>query len=405
MILDQLAASSLFSNSTFSPNVFVVYAHGNENEGIAYDLCVRKTISWLQRIHARILSDQSPLPLLLPRIEGTEAIRNIVANQMCLLPVSSDDERKPTRTSVDKVIVCGSEVLEGYYNKPSARLYIEDIVRICTDGAEQSRGTLESRLRERVEKECDESDFHHIITELAFLEVRGHQIPETHGMVPVALTQRNADEAPMRYLPIFRNTDVKLKLKSPAASHLHGLFFKILTQLFPEDRDFIEPFRECYGSVTKNLKLDDKVSISRQRFDSTVNPRITKAYQTYWRLFCIVVRDGKLQAYTGKLSESVSHFLKDEGMSTQHKILSWLSPYSAPEIHGRFHDSGSSRVDGTCDWIVQSQEFLRWCECQGSALLYLCGSSKCCDYTTLSVLNANGLYKWVQARLTARRGS
>ncbi|KAK7728876.1 hypothetical protein SLS63_006484 [Diaporthe eres] len=295
-ILDQLAASSLFSNSTLAPSIFIVYAHDNENEGIAFDGCVRKTISWLQKIHARILSDQSPLPLLLPRIEGTDAIRNIVANQMCLLPGTAGSNETPIRTSVDKVIVCGSEVLERYCNKLSAELYIQDIVRICSDGAEQPGRALESSVLERVEEECGQSDFHHILTELAFLEVRKSAVPEAHGMVPIALNQLDANAAPMQYLPTFRSTDVKLKLKSPTTSSLHKLFFKLLIQLFPEDADFIEPFRECYASVSETLEVNKLVR--QEGFEAQAMRQITEAYRKYWRLFCVVIRDGKLQAYT-----------------------------------------------------------------------------------------------------------
>ncbi|KAL1858834.1 hypothetical protein Daus18300_009832 [Diaporthe australafricana] len=372
MILDQLATSSLFSNSTTAPTLFIVYAHDNEKEGSAYDGCVRKMITWLQKTHAQILSDQSPLPPLLPRFEGTDAIRNIVANQMCLLPPSTGSDGTSTRTSVDKVIVCGSEVLEKYCSKPYARSYIDEVVRICADGAEQSATSLESSVRQHVENEHGKSEFHHVLTEIAFLEVR-NSTTEMHGMLPVELDQRTTNDAPMQYLPIFRSTDVKLKLKSTASRSSHKLFFKTLTQLFPEDRDFIEPFGKCYDSVSIALNLDDEKPVSRNEFDDVVMPNITEAYRYYWRLFCTVIKNGKLQAYTGKLSNSISWMLEDKDTSTQHAILKWLSAVSAPELDRRYHDPGTRRIDGTCDWIVQSQEFLHWYECEGSALLSLCG--------------------------------
>lgn len=375
-ILDQLANSSLFSNSILAPTIFIVYAHDNEEEGAAYDKIVRAMIKWLEHIHARILSDQSALPIFHSRIEGTGAIRNILANQLCLLPPRTDSTGIPTATSVDKVIVCGSEVLERYYNKPSAQSYIGDVVQICRTGADQSITAFECMIRQRVETECIKDDFHHVLTELAFLEVRKSVLYETHGMVPVALNQTNTEEAPMRYLPIFYNTDVKLKLKSPEAVSLHRVFFKLLEQLFPDDRDFIRPFKECYDSVDRTLKLDSKSLLGSREFDGIVHPRITEAYKRYWSKFCVVLRDGRLQAYTGALGDQVSQVLETTDQVAQHKILRWVSPTPAPKLHGKYHDSGTSRMPGTCDWVIKNEKFHQWFSCEGSAILILSGNSE-----------------------------
>lgn len=375
-ILDQLVESSLFS-STLSPTIFIAYAHNNEKEGLGYDECVRKLITWLERIHVQIMSDHSPLPPFVSKIEGTDAIGNILANQMCLLPPSCYGTETPKTRCVDKVVVCGSEVMEGYCRKASTAAYIEGILQICTNRAHQpTKPELESAIRERVEKECGRDDFHHILTELAFLEARKSGLPETHGIIPVVLNQKNPDEAPMRYLPVFQNTDVKLKLKSPAASSLHRLFFKLLKRLFPDDRDFVEPFRKCYDCAIEDHRLDEGRVVNRKLFDESVNQRITKAYQEYWKLFCIVVRDGKLREYTGKLSDQVSQIMNGMSQSAQHEILRWVSPISASELHGKYHDAGTSRLAGTCDWVIQHRHFRRWHASEGSSLLFLRGESK-----------------------------
>lgn len=376
-ILDQLAASSLFSNPDCAPNIFIVYAHDSVKEGTAYDECVRQIIKWLRKIHARILSDQTPLPHFNKRIEGDDAIRNILANQLCLLPPKLDSAGTPSVTSVDKVIVCGSVVLERYYREPSALSYIGDIVHICTTDVDQSASGLQASIRARVETESNEDGFHHILTELAFLEVRKSVLSERHGMIPLALSQSNAVGAPMQYLPAFYNTDVKLKLSSPEAGSLHKLFFKLLEQLFPDDSDFIKYFRDCYDSAGNMLwRGENGTSLSRKEFDEIVSQQISKAFREYWSLFCVSVRDGKLQAYSGKLSDQVSKVLKRTELTEQHKILKWLSPISAPELHGRFKDSGTARMEGTCDWVIKDENFGRWFASQDSALLLLRGDSK-----------------------------
>lgn len=324
-------------------------------------------ISWLKEINAQILSDQTPMPLHHPRIEGTGAVHNILQNQICLLPVNNKDNKTPTVTKVDKVIVCGSEVLERYCGMPSARAYIEDIFQICVDGAQQSR------INARIEAECGNHDFHHIFTELAFLKFRESRGAEKNSMVPIMLSQV-ADEAPMRYLPIFDGADVKLKLKSPAASDLHKLFFKLLEQLFPDDGDFISPFQQCYKSVSHWLNLEHEVT--RERLNNIMSRSITDAYQTYWARFSVAVRDGKLQAYTGKLGHDVAALQQMQDVQTTHEILRWLFPVPALERHGKFHNKGTARLAETCDWIIQDKKFLQWYNSESSALLLLCGNRK-----------------------------
>lgn len=375
-ILDQLADSTLFS-SGLSPTIFIVYAHNNEKDGAAYDECVRKLITWLERIHARILSDHSPLPPFVSSIEGTDPVGNILGNQMCLLPPSCYGTETPKTICVDKVVVCGSQVMESYRRHPSAQAYIEDVVQICSGSTSQPiETTLESRIRGRVEDECGRDDFHHVLTELAFLEARKSVFPETVDMVPVVLNQSNPDEAPMRYLSVFWNTDVKLKLKSPAADHLQKLFLKLLKRLFPDDRDFIKPFEQCYIQAIEDIELRSGRRVTRERFANIVNRRITEAYKEYWKLSCVLVRDGKLQAYTGKLSDRVSQALEHMSLSTQHEILEWLSPHPASKYHGIYHDSGTRRMQGTCDWVIRDEEFRQWYAFEGSALLFLCGNSE-----------------------------
>lgn len=267
--------------------------------------------------------------------------------------------------------------MESYRCHPSAQAYIEDIVQICSQSADQPiETTLESRIRDCVEKQCGREDFHHVLTELAFLEARKSSLPETDEMVPVVLNQTNPDEAPMRYLSVFWTTDVKLKLKSLAASSLHKLFFKLLKCLFPDNRDFIKSFEQCYRAI-EDVEFRSGERVIREEFANIVNRRITEAYQEYWKLSCVLVRDGKLRAYTGQLGDQISQVLENVDQSTQHEILRWLSPTSASELHGKYHDSGTSRLQGTCDWVIQDEQFRRWYTCEGSALLLLRGESRC----------------------------
>lgn len=313
---------------------------------------------------------------------------------MCLLPPSCYGAETPKVRTIDKVIVCGSVVLETYCRRTSARAYIDDIIQICTNGACRStKMTLESAIRERVDKECDRDDFHHVLTEIAFLEARRFCLSEAHGMVPVLLNETNPDQAPMRYLQVFLNTDVKLKLKSSETVSLHKLYFKLLKRLFPEERDFIKSFEQCYIQTNDYVESLGSGRVSPERFANIVNRRITEAYQQYWKVSCVLMRDGKLRAYTGKLSDQMSQALECTTQSTQHDILNWLSPHPSSRYHGIFHDSGTSRMQGTCDWVIQDEKFYRWYASGGSALLFLCGNSKYIEHSLSISVHESSLLK------------
>jgi hypothetical protein len=379
-ILDQFANSDSFSTER-SPTAFIAYAHDNERVGAAaYDGCVRQLITWLERVKAQIISDQNPRPPFVPENEDTDRDGNIVGSQMCLVPLKCYGAEKPKTRIVDKVIVCGSEVMERYYRKPRAQAYMKDIIQICNTHAGQATSpSLESRIRERVEEELEHNkdDFHHLYTELAFLQLRVSSNPlETHNLVPVSLNQIDPNNAPMQYLPFFQGTDVKLKLNSHTPRSLHKLFFKLLKRLFPEKIEFIKVFQQCYISANEDPKLQRHAKVPEEDLTKIINEGIAQAYHEYHKASSRVLRNIDSQNYTAKLSGDISRLLEDVDQSTQRKILRWLSPISASEIHGTYDDSGTSRVPGTCDWVIKDEKFRRWHDCDGSALLLLKGDSK-----------------------------
>lgn len=336
-------------------------------------------ISWLRRINAQILSDQFPVFDFDHTPDRKDAIRNIVANQLCILPPCTDTDGK--RTVAEKVIVCGSDVLENYYHKPWVFPYMNRIIEIVNTKATQSPDSLKSELRDCVQS-CTESvkdDFHHVITELAFLQVRKSHFEERrqpHGMVPISLKQ-GGDEAPMQYLPFFTNSDLKLTLKSNEEHSWHKLFFKLLEQLFPDTIDIIGPFKKCYNLIVEPLERESKVPTSQEQLQDIINQHITKAHIEYQGRSSVRIRDGKVQEYAGRLGENVTRVLEIIEQDTQREILNWLSPIKVHKLHGKYDDLGTARMEGTCDWVIQDNTFCQWRSCEGSALLFLRGNSEC----------------------------
>lgn len=393
MILEEFARSRCFSfPSDISPNIFVVYAHNNEKEGAAYDGCARQLITWLGRIHAQILSDQSPLPVFTPRVEGTRAIDNILAKQMCLLPTSRGET--PVRSSVDKIVVCGSEVLEAYCRKPCARAYIEDIIQVCTEHVGTPTETkLESMIHDRIVRECEKNNFHHVLTELAFVEVRASGNSKTQDLVPVVLNQMDLDEPLMGYLSCFQGTDVKIKLKSSDQSSLQTLFFRLLKRLYPENRDFISPFEDFYISANKLPEVHGIGSgiTVEEELTKIVNAGIDRAHEEYHKACGVFAGNSILRSYTAKLSDKTSRILEHVSIAAQCEILDWLSTVATSEIHGKYHDSGTKRIEGTCNWVIEDAEFRQWHKCETSALLWLNGDSKSSVTTSADRINSSKL--------------
>ncbi|RFN54379.1 hypothetical protein FIE12Z_1506 [Fusarium flagelliforme] len=253
-ILKQLAETDVFSKAE-APSLFVVYAHENKAYGTANASCVIELIKCLQDIRSRTVSDRAPLPLLFSRTGGSESVRNILSNQFCLLPEKETSSEDGTIHRVDKVIVCGSEVLRQYYRDPFTGSYLEAIKKAFEDAQtrQSTLKTTERAIRDVVEANCKNPRFHHVITELRLLELRSTHHRERNSIIPLAL-----DEDLMEWLPFRDNCDLVTKLKSTAKFHRHQLFFKLLGQIYSEEHRLINHYKDCYDRTSDQLQNTTK---------------------------------------------------------------------------------------------------------------------------------------------------
>lgn len=371
-ILEQLAACDLFSNPAHAPTIFPVYAHKNDAVGVSHENCVHDLIRWLQRVKARVLSDKSALPPLVSKQEKTSAQRNILSNQIRLLPTGKSAKPGETGTTIDKVIVCASDVLERYCETENAKNYMEHIRNLCDLNGGQSMESIEARIRQEVEGETSKDDFHHVLTELAFLQARKSHLVGDHGIVPLALN--GAYKLP--YLSFFGSTDLTLKLDSPTPPALHKLFFKLLEQLFVEEKDLVKECKKCYDEVITELNLESGEPSSIASFHNCLRPKISNMYQNHWSAFSTAMRNGKYVAYAGKVGKHTFQIVDKMKEQERLRILQWISPTGAAPMHGKYRDTNTKRLDGTCDWIIHHEAFRRWHTSHQSAILSLSGSSK-----------------------------
>ncbi|PSN64173.1 ankyrin [Corynespora cassiicola Philippines] len=344
-ILGVLADTSVFGRPD-SPSVFIVYAHDNDDVGSATAWYVKCLIKWLLAIRCSLLSDKSPLRC--KREGGIAAARNILSNQLCLLPRSGGASLPGNEvTGVEKVVLCGSKVLQQYYGHGLTAKYLDEIITFYEVNAKsRDANHIQDGIRDIVERNYDRDEFHHVMTELAFLDLRRrYRRAEDDGIVPFTL-----DGSGMKYLPFLEGCDLYLSLQSEALDHQHKLFFKLLRQLYasPQAHSVIDNFQECYENAC--LSFTKEHTITREIFSSTSYREINKAQVAVLRSLGAEIRDEDWRKEWQ--SKTSSEF------SRRDKILHWLPNYHhILDIHKH---NLQQREDHTGAWMLKDERYVKW---------------------------------------------
>jgi hypothetical protein len=218
-----------------------VYAHENEDVGEANSQYVKNIIDWLKIIRAPNLSDKSPL-LLWSENDTNPAVDDILSNQMRLLPASDSSDK------VKKVILCVSQVLRKYCEDTFASRYIAQIQELYKT-QKQNMQEFEKRMRELVKTQLKANGFHHVLTEIAFLEIRRLDCNNGgDGIIPITLDGGDLGIESLTGLSVY------LKLPSPELCHLHGLFFKLLQRLYQSRLTSFDLCHKCYETLRQWCK-------------------------------------------------------------------------------------------------------------------------------------------------------
>ncbi len=171
------------------PSLFLVYAHDNPFYGKAEAAISRYLIDKLSQIRINLYSDRTPMGQ--PFLRASEdwkkdgKLEDILTSQLCLLPTRLRDDVEP----VDKVVVCCSEVLERYLSWPHYGAFYQELQAAYSQDCEQM-GT--SAIRLVVKAFSHKAGFHHVLTEMAFLQIRAERLTEQHGIIPVSLTLKSS---------------------------------------------------------------------------------------------------------------------------------------------------------------------------------------------------------------------
>jgi hypothetical protein len=284
-ILDDIAHLDSFRGNTST--IFVVYAHKSD-VGEARAEIAKQLIDWLKKVRAQVQSDRSPLgasKLVGSSLNGDELpAHNILWNQFYLLPKSSYDH------SVDKIILCCSEALlkhhETCLKTEGLKNYPKDI-REAHSGSPKEPDAMHSVIENIIDKYKGKGkgEFHHVLTELAFLDIRKEiSRKEDHGrtgVIPLILNKEpNLYESLPGY-PVGTDLWVNAELESPTITHLnrhlHKLFFKLLKKLYPKNQPMIDNFDAYYGSCVQWLE-ERPEPVSKTQFSEYVRQERAKVF-------------------------------------------------------------------------------------------------------------------------------
>ncbi|KAM0811933.1 putative NACHT domain-containing protein, partial [Seiridium cardinale] len=407
-LLKQLKNIDIFYGSQ-QPTIFVVYAHENEPVGDARAGGVAEIIKWLRATGCQVLSDRTPRLPHIPRADNDAEVQNILSNQFCLLPseridgVSSErpspygvNERGALET-VDNVILFGSEVLQCYWENESAGQYAAEISKRYNKAKETnlSREERNAHIRELVESqigEANQSWFHHVLTELAFLDLRASEDLEHHGIIPFALDGRL-----LTYLPYIKHSDVHLKIDvvPDKPSFLHRIYFRLLKRIYTKAHFVIEEYESCYTASKVRLGQEGG-TITRETLSNIVFEKTSEARANIMHGLDIGVRDAlKLQEFDKRVNDVLSRFMEiHQGSALRGKRNDITRELSAVPYRDQ-KDLNPEREQDTCFWFTDHRLFRDWQYREEAALLWVfgepgCGKSVLARYLIDDILPAPG---------------
>ncbi|MCX8566746.1 MAG: WD40 repeat [Glomeribacter sp. 1016415] len=260
------------------PSLFLVYAHDNPAHGKAEASTSKYLIEKLSQIQVILYSDQTPMgqpySSVSRDLKKDGKLEDILTNQLCLLP----GRLRGDVTPVDKVTVCCSEVLGsylkwsdyGHFYQKLREAYRKDREAYLKDSEQDSAMAIREVVREFSQEESYKAGFHHVLTEMAFLQIRAEELKDKHGIIPVALTLNSYDAClsdfvsatavRMEDIPRFEE-QAQAGREVYANQSRHGVLFKLIERLLAgsdEAQTFLNKFWQGYSDCISHLKNDSK---------------------------------------------------------------------------------------------------------------------------------------------------
>ncbi len=268
------------------PSLFLVYAHNNSDHGKAEAETSKYFIERLSELEGvKLYSDQAPMGR--PYIMSPEDLKkdgklgDILTNQLCLLPAQVIKDVKP----VDKAVVCCSEVLGSYlkkwvddykednykkFHQELREAYLKDLDAYGKNNEQNDALAIRKVLMKFSEEPEYKAGFHHVLTEIAFLQIRAEQ-PKEHGILPVSLTLNSYEECLGDFInaTVVRIEDIpRLEGQAQKGGEVyqnqsrHLVLFKLIERLLVgnnESKTFLDKFWTGHSKLISLLKNNSKL--------------------------------------------------------------------------------------------------------------------------------------------------
>ncbi len=318
-----------------SPSLFLVYAHHNPL-GKADAEVLQRVIRWLSDLRSNVYSDRTAAghqALPLPATPADKAKTNdILSSQLCLLPRHAG--------TVDHVVLCGSELLGRYMASPYYQGFYEAIQRAYLEASQtHDFAQIEAAIREVVEANLNEQEFHHVLTELAFLQIRAEYKKGEHGIIPLLLNS-TAQQCLPKF--IIDSTTIRIEdciwctpnlwngRQTYQDEGLHIGFFKLLTRLFMERERCISLVEDkVYQTCLKRLREDQTHTLTAEKFFLFLNQACVAALEALQQEHASNIRTVSIRKVLQNLDENIQQ-IKGKSLISPEQLRSALgASYSA----------------------------------------------------------------------------
>jgi hypothetical protein len=265
-----------------SPRFFFMYAHQNSAYGDAKSDVVKLLISWFKELRCPVFSDKSlrgsqPFSFSMRDDTDPNVDHDILPNQVRILP------RHFNRLdAMDKVVLFMSETLEQYHlisqmdNNPMrkfaetiqskysvARQMGKDLDRLDSSENHDNLKAMDA-FRSDIYTIIDKfflpqrvKDFHHVLTELAFLEIRSRDGAKKDGIIDVHLSgSRNHQYIPNRKTGSSLQLRLGEKKNVPLARQRHILFFDLVRVIYGAQSNYVDAFQKLYTDCADHVESE-----------------------------------------------------------------------------------------------------------------------------------------------------
>lgn len=249
-------------------------------------------MDWLKILRTKSYSDRS-LHVQWYTREDDNVDSDILSNQMCLLPKNRQAWNNYDIRTVDKVILCCSDVLRNYYEDSRMKTYTQALKNAYPETEVEDIDEIKREVENIVNQYDGKDGFHHVLTELAFLEIRHRQQGKKHGIIPIVL---NGDG--IRYFSFFsdgvpvwlhRQENSKSIIHESQASH--RLFFNLLRRIYDGLEAELTSFENCYNECVNTLI--GSTSLSPEEIEHMISKNIHSAFDRVIRDKAAGIRTGR----------------------------------------------------------------------------------------------------------------